>query len=110
MKLQIDKELYPFNNNFLKISNGAEVHYVDEGEGSIFLMLHGNPTWSFLYRKMIMNMKVNYRCIAPDYPGFGLSNAPTGYDFLPNSHARVICEFVEKLKLNNFVLGPKRKP
>ena len=53
MKLQIDKELYPFNNNFLKISNGAEVHYVDEGEGSIFLMLHGNPTWSFLYRKRL---------------------------------------------------------
>ena len=54
--------------------------------------------------KKIMNMKGNYRCIAPDYPGFGLSNAPTGYDFLPNSHARVICEFVEKLKLNNFDL------
>jgi len=104
MKFEVDKELFPFENHFLKTDTGTEVHYVDEGQGVVVLMLHGNPTWSFLYRKMIMNMKENYRCIAPDYPGFGLSNAPTGYDFLPNSHARVIFEFVEKLKLNNFIL------
>jgi len=104
MKFTIDKELYPFKNNFMKTSDGSEVHYVDEGVGQIILMLHGNPTWSFLYRKMIMALKGHFRCIAPDYPGFGLSLAPSGYDYLPASHADVVCEFIETLKLNNFIL------
>ncbi|VAW78065.1 Haloalkane dehalogenase 2 [hydrothermal vent metagenome] len=88
----------------MNTSNGSEVHYVDEGVGQVILMLHGNPTWSFLYRKMIMSLKNNTRCIAPDYPGFGLSLAPSGYDYFPTSHADVICEFIEKLQLNNIII------
>ena len=65
MKFEVDKELFPFENHFLKTDAGAEVHYVDEGQGVVVLMLHGNPTWSFLYRKMIMRMRENFRCIAP---------------------------------------------
>lgn len=104
MKFTIDKELYPFRNNFVSTSDGSEVHYVDEGVGQIILMLHGNPTWSFLYRKMIMALKNDYRCIAPDYPGFGLSVASSEYDYFPASHADVVCELIEQLQLNNFIL------
>ncbi|MCH8961718.1 MAG: hypothetical protein IH820_10465 [Bacteroidetes bacterium] len=53
-EIAIKKELFPFENHFLKTDAGAEVHYVDEGQGVVVLMLHGNPAWSFLYRKMIM--------------------------------------------------------
>ena len=73
MKFEVDKELFPFESRFLKTSDGSEIHYVDEGEGPVILMLHGNPSWSFLYRKMITKLKAHFRCIAPDYPGFGLS-------------------------------------
>lgn len=104
MKFEIDRELYPFESRFLETEIGAKVHYVDEGRGPVVLMLHGNPTWSFLYRKMIARMSTRFRCVALDFPGFGLSTAPEGYDFLPASHSEVLVEFVEKLDLNDFVV------
>ena len=104
MKFEIDKELFPFENHFLKTKAGADVHYVDEGQGVVVLMLHGNPTWSFLYRKMIVRMSRHFRCIAPDYPGFGLSTAPEGYDFLPRTHSEVLADVVEGLGLKDFIL------
>ena len=104
MKFEVDKELFPFENHFLKTDAGAEVHYVDEGQGVVVLMLHGNPSWSFLYRKMIRRMSAHFRCIAPDYPGFGLSAAPKGYDFLPRTHSEVLAEVVEELGLTDFIL------
>jgi len=104
MKFEVDKELFPFENHFLKSDSGAAVHYVDEGQGVVVLMLHGNPSWSFLYRKMIMRMREHFRCIAPDYPGFGLSTAPAGYDFLATTHSEVMADVVEKLGLEDFIL------
>ena len=104
MKFEVDSELFPFEHYFLTSDTGAEVHYVDEGQGVVVLMLHGNPTWSFLYRKMIMRMSKHFRCIAVDYPGFGLSTAPAGYDFLPGTHTAVLADFVEKLDLRDFIL------
>lgn len=103
-KFEVDRELFPFESHFVQTSGGAEVHYVDEGQGPVVLMLHGNPTWSFLYRKMISHLKKDFRCIAPDYPGFGLSTAPAGYGFLPEEHTEVISEFIEKLGLDDFIL------
>ena len=70
--------------------DGARVHYVDEGDGPPLLLLHGNPTWSFLYRDVIRGLRDRFRCIALDYPGFGLSQAPPGYGFTPAEHARVV--------------------
>jgi len=51
MKFNINKDVFPFQNNFLHLDDGTKIHYIDEGEGPVLLMLHGNPTWSFLYRK-----------------------------------------------------------
>jgi hypothetical protein len=71
-------ELYPFESHHAQI-DGASVHYIDEGTGPPLLLLHGNPTWSFLYRDLIKGLRDRYRCIAPDHPGFGLSRAAAGY-------------------------------
>lgn len=96
---EIDRELYPFKSRHLELSDGVPIHYVDEGEGPIVLMLHGNPAWSFLYRKMIVRLRGEFRCVAPDLPGFGLSPAPRGYRFSPEEHVERIVEFVARLDL-----------
>lgn len=99
----LDDELFPFVSRYLTI-DGHRVHYVDEGSGPVLLLLHGNPTWSFLYRHLIANLRHQFRCIAVDYPGFGLSEAATGYGFLPADHAAVISEFVDALDLTEIWL------
>ena len=53
------------------------MHYLDEGDGDPVLCLHGEPTWSFLYRKMIPGLAAAARVVAPDYFGFGRSDKPT---------------------------------
>ena len=86
---QPDPTLYPFRSRWLDASVGR-VHYIDEGEGAPILFLHGNPTWSFLYRKVVVELRRRFRCIAPDYPGFGLSDHPDDYDFSAREHAEVV--------------------
>ncbi len=93
-------ERMPFESRRLDL-DGAVLHYLDEGEGPTLLLLHGNPTWSFLYRDVIRGLAGRFRCVALDYPGFGLSHAPAGYDFRPASHARVVEAFVERLDLRD---------
>lgn len=94
-------ELFPFESRFVPIE-GHRVHYVDEGHGPTLLMLHGNPTWSFVYRHLILALRDQFRCVALDYPGFGLSEAAGGYDLLPESHARVVEAFVDRLDLRDY--------
>ena len=104
MKFEVNKKLFPFKNNFIKIKKGIDVHFVDEGKGPVILMLHGNPTWSFLYRKMITALKSDFRVIAPDYPGFGLSPTPQNYDFLPSTQSDIIEQFIQKLNLKDIII------
>lgn len=94
----VDDRLFPFTSRFADV-DGHRVHYVDEGRGPTLLLLHGNPTWSFLYRDLIRSLRSDFRCVALDYPGFGLSQAASGYRFLPAEHARVVARFVEFLDL-----------
>ncbi|MDQ3915047.1 MAG: alpha/beta fold hydrolase [Actinomycetota bacterium] len=98
-----DAELFPFRSRFFESSAGR-VHYIDEGAGTPLLLLHGNPTWSFLYRKIVPLLQDGFRCIAIDYPGFGLSDRPEGYGYTPDEHARVIGELVDHLDLDGFLL------
>ena len=65
------------------------------------VMLHGNPTWSCLYRDMIADLSSDFRCVAPDYPGMGLSSARRGYAFGPEEHARIIAGLVQHLDLTD---------
>jgi haloalkane dehalogenase len=68
--------------------------------GQTLLLLHGNPTWSFLYREIIKALRNEFRCIAIDYPGFGLSTPPPGYGFTPTEHAHTVETFVKQLDLS----------
>lgn len=97
----LTRALFPFESRFTEIA-GHTIHYVDEGTGPTLLMLHGNPTWSFVYRHMIGLLRGHFRCVAVDYPGFGLSVASEGYDHLPESHTAVVERFVEHLGLTDF--------
>jgi haloalkane dehalogenase len=99
----VPQELYPFESHYAHI-DGAAVHYVDEGSGPPMLLLHGNPTWSFLYRDVIKGLRDRYRCIALDYPGFGLSRAAPGYGYTPAEHAAVVEQLVSHLDLTDVTL------
>jgi haloalkane dehalogenase len=99
----VPQALYPFADRWAD-AGGARVHYVDEGSGPPLLLLHGNPTWSFLYRDVIRGLSDSFRCIAPDHPGFGLSRAPAGYGFTPAEHARVLEQLVLQLDLRDVTM------
>lgn len=99
----VDDDLFPFESHFVDI-DGHTVHYVDEGSGPTLLLLHGNPTWSFLWREVIRALRDDFRCIALDYPGFGLSTPRPGYRYLPEEHADVVTAFVDALGLDGITL------
>lgn len=96
--LWLSDDLFPFKSHFIKI-NGNHVHYVDEGCGPPLLMVHGNPDWSFLYRELIKGLQGTFRCIAVDFPGFGLSKPAADYQFTPDEHADILDAFIEALDL-----------
>lgn len=95
---------FPFTSRYLTLEDGTLVHYVDEGTGIPILLLHGNPTWSFLYRHIITALKSNFRCIAVDYPGFGLSEATERYGYTAAEHATIMLKVVEKLQIKDFYI------
>jgi len=94
---------YPFDSHWFE-HEAARVHYIDEGQGPALFMLHGNPTWSFLYRKLVLALRDRFRCIVPDLPGFGLSLPGPGYDYRPESHHRVVRALIEHLDLGGITL------
>ncbi|MDH3754133.1 MAG: alpha/beta fold hydrolase [Acidimicrobiia bacterium] len=98
-----DPSLFPFESRWFTSSVGP-VHHIDEGTGRPLLLLHGNPDWSFLYRKIVAALRVDFRCVVPDYPGFGLSVHPPGYGYTAAEHAAVIDELVEHLDLRDMVV------
>ena len=90
---------YPFTPNYVEV-NGLRLHYVDEGEGETILCLHGEPSWSYLYRKMIPPLAAQHRVVAPDLVGFGRSDKytdPAAYSF--QMHRDVLVGFIEALDL-----------
>ncbi|MGB8389065.1 haloalkane dehalogenase [Mycobacterium sp.] len=97
-----DPGLYPFESRWFDSSQGR-IHYIDEGDGPPLLLCHGNPTWSFLYRNIIVALRDRFRCIAPDYLGFGLSDRPSGFGYKVDEHARVVGEFVDHLGLDGYL-------
>ncbi len=93
---------FPFESRFVTVQ-GTPMHYIDEGQGRPFVFLHGNPTWSYLWRNVIPPMSTKARCIALDLVGFGRSGKPRiGYTFL--EHYRYVAGFMEALNLRDAVL------
>lgn len=99
----LDRTRYPFESHWFDHPEGR-LHYVDEGEGRPVVMLHGNPTWSFLYRHLVRGLSDDYRCIAPDLLGFGLSEKSAAFSYRPAAHARVVERLIESLGLGDAVL------
>ncbi|MBI1802603.1 MAG: alpha/beta fold hydrolase [Chloroflexi bacterium] len=95
---------YPFAPHTLDL-DGLRMHTVDEGQGDPVLMLHGEPTWSFLYRKMITPIAAKHRAVAPDYIGFGKSDKPTDDAYYTFAHHFANLEaFARALDLNRITL------
>jgi haloalkane dehalogenase len=95
---------YTFDAHYVE-QDGLRMHYVDEGTGAPVLLLHGEPTWAFLYRKMIPTIAFVARAVAPDYFGFGRSDKPTriedySYDF----HYASIERFADELDLREAIV------
>lgn len=90
--------------------DGLRMHYLDEGEGGpgglTYLCLHGNPAWSYLYRKMIpVFLQTGHRVVAPDLIGFGKSDKPKKDSFHSfGIHRRILLGLVDRLDLQNIVL------
>ncbi len=99
----IDKNEFPFKQNFIEI-DGNKIHYVDEGTGPVILMMHGTPEWSFGFRNIIKGLSPQYRCIAPDLLGFGLSDKPVYGDYTCKAHAARLEKFIVTLGLKNIRL------
>lgn len=98
---------YNFQANYLDFQ-GLRMHYIDEGEkiSPVVLMLHGEPSWSYLYRKMIpIIANAGFRAIAPDLIGFGRSDKPTNrQDYSYQMHVDSIVGFIKTLDLQNITL------
>jgi haloalkane dehalogenase len=99
----LDRQAYPFESKFFQTPAGM-MHYVDEGSGDPVVFVHGNPVWSFVYRNVIASLRNDFRCIAADHIGFGLSDKPREWSCLPEYHARNLEMLLESLDLNNITL------
>jgi haloalkane dehalogenase len=80
------------------------MHYVDEGSGDPIILIHGEPTWSYLYRKFIPVLSRHFRVIAPDHMGFGKSESPAGAVYTLDRHARNLAGLIEELDLRDITL------
>ena len=99
---------YPFTPNHLDVEPGLRMHYVDEGPrgASPVLMLHGEPSWSYLYRHMIpLVASAGHRVLAPDLIGFGKSDKPASVtDYSYGRHLAWLTSWLEQLDLTNITL------
>ena len=100
----VDREAFPFRSRFVEVAPGRRVPCVDEGQGDAILIVHGTPTWSFEWRHCIRELSRTHRCIAMDNLGFGLSDRPGDFDYTPESQARVLRTFVERMGLRDITL------
>ena len=95
--------LYPFEPKRFETPAGG-LSYVDEGTGPVMVMLHGNPTWSFFYRDLVIGMRDTHRCLVPDHLGCGLSDKPREGDYTLAGHIERTCAWLESLDLDSIHL------
>lgn len=104
MAFDVPRAVFDVDHKFLDMPDGARIHYVDEGRGETLLFLHGNPAWLFQWRDLIVGLRGSFRCVALDYPGFGLSTAPAAYGFTALEQSRVVEAFIDRLGLRDVTL------
>ncbi len=101
---------YPFRSHYLQLEDAC-YHYIDEYNGErqsdnkeVLLFVHGNPTWSFAWRNLIKPLREQYRCIAVDHIGCGLSDKPQQYHYQLSQHIANLQQLIEELDLQNITL------
>jgi haloalkane dehalogenase len=99
----LDKSAYSFQSRYLSLE-GHRIHYIDEGSGPLLLFLHGNPLWSFQYRHLIAPLRKHFRCVALDYPGFGLSEARPGFTNTLTGNSTLVERFIQAQSLTDITL------
>ena len=93
------RDLYPFEPKRFDTGSGT-MSYLDEGTGDeAVLMVHGNPTWSFFYRNVVLALRGRFRCIVPDHLGCGLSDKPQAYDYTLGNHVENLSRLIDSLNL-----------
>src|SRR5262245_15351587 len=97
------RDLYPFESYFLPFGL-HRLHYLDEGRGEPLLFVHGNPTWTFYWRNLILGLRDRYRCIAIDHIGCGLSEKPQNYNYTLQQRINDLFVIVERLDLTTATL------
>ncbi|MCB1754267.1 MAG: alpha/beta fold hydrolase [Gammaproteobacteria bacterium] len=95
---------YPFKSHFTTV-DGIKIHYLDEGRGPVVWLMHGNTSWSYLYRRIIpILVEAGYRCFVPDLMGFGLSDIPEKEsDYSLQKQVGLMSELIKRLELRNIV-------
>tara|TARA_Y100001958_G_C21162095_1_gene495732 strand:+ start:256 stop:1179 length:924 start_codon:yes stop_codon:yes gene_type:complete len=93
---------WPFLPNFFD-GNGFQMHYVDVGprQANPIILLHGEPTWGYLYRKFIPELSKSYRVVVPDMMGFGKSETPQDKEYTLKTHVENLSRLIDNLKLTN---------
>lgn len=101
----INRELFPFESKWMTVE-GSIIHYVDEGppDAPVLVFVHGTPEWSFGYRDLILLLRKEYRCVAIDHLGFGLSDKPSNGDYRVEAHANRLASFIGQLGLQQVTL------
>lgn len=99
----LDRSLYPFTTRSFDTPDGR-MSCVDEGDGPPVVLVHGTPTWSFLYRSLISSLRARHRVIAVDHLGFGLSDKPPDAPYRPQDHARRLGALIDSLGLTGITL------
>lgn len=95
--------LLPYQSHFATVA-GFRMHYLDEGNGPVVVLLHGNPTWCFYYRRLIRELQPYFRVIAPDHIGCGLSDHPREAHFRAVDRIAHLQELLAQLKITKFSL------
>ena len=94
---------YPFTQKNFSI-NGQALAYLDEGSGPVVVCVHGNPSWSYLYRNVVKELKDQYRFIVPDHIGCGFSDKPQQYDYTLKTHIDNLEKLLEHCGVEECVL------
>jgi haloalkane dehalogenase len=111
----VDRDLYPFTGCWLALPGEGAIHYLDEGPAEgvadpgsarvpTIVFVHGTPTWSIDWRRLVAAFAPTHRCLAIDHLGFGMSERPWGADYTPEGHARRFRAWMEALDLTDVTL------
>ncbi|MFK7922390.1 MAG: alpha/beta fold hydrolase [Bacteroidia bacterium] len=99
----LDRQAYPFQSHYFQHPDG-QIHYLDQGQGTPIVLVHGTPTWSYMFRHLIAPLSENHRVLAIDHLGFGLSAKPKTADYSVQAQAQRFSDWIASLNLTAFHL------